>query len=82
MSELRKVKYCTHGWFGGQGQNAPAIEKDGWSHGVFQEGNNEVGIDPVIVVESLDGTINSYGLRAVKFVNQPDEPETMQPTAI
>lgn len=74
MDNLRKVKYCNQGWFGGIGQNAATIEKDGWSHGVFQEGNNEGGIDPVVVVESLDGTINSYALRQVKFVNQPDQP--------
>lgn len=73
---MRKVKFVTHGYFGGQNSNAPGPVKEGWFHGFFQEGNNEGGIDPVAVIETLIGECVSIGVKQIKFESQPAESES------
>lgn len=67
---MRKVKFVTHGYFGGK-EIGPI--KEGWFHGFFQEGNNEGGVDPVAVVETLIGECVSIGVKQIKFESQPAE---------
>lgn len=67
MPDLRKVKYCQKGWFGGTEANAPVSIKDGLFHGFYQSGSAEYGLDPVAIVECLDGSVVEVGTRQMIF---------------
>lgn len=71
---MRKVKYVTHGFFGGKNSNAPGLVKEGWFHGIYQVGSTSTwGVEAIVVVESLIGELVSISLNQVKFELQPDE---------
>jgi len=72
---VRKIKFVTHGFFGGQNSNQPGPVKEGWFHGFFHEGNVEGGIEPMAVVETLVGECIGVSVRQIKFESQPAESE-------
>ena len=72
---MRKVKYVTHGFFGGKGNYAPSLIRDGWFHGFFQEGSLEQGADPCALVETSIGEVVSISASQIKFESQPANTE-------
>lgn len=72
----RKVKYITYkqqqGCPGNLEKLPPLFDEAPTAYclGIFQEGNNEDGIDPVAVVELGNGTVISSYLWRVKFIDR------------
>jgi hypothetical protein len=72
---VREVEYCSNGYYGKEGAQAPSDLSRGFFHCFATEGNNEDGLECYAIVEKLDGTIGTMSTMRVRFLTPPAKEE-------